>query len=53
MKITENKNDKNYPITIEDGWGGKVYLTTDNLKEIEKFIKNFKKNYWQIKQSVL
>lgn len=43
MKITENKNDKNYPITIEDGWGGKVYLTTDNLKEIEKFIKNFKK----------
>lgn len=43
MKITENKNDKNYPITIEDGWGGKVCLTTDNLKEIEKFIKNFKK----------
>jgi hypothetical protein len=28
-------------------------LTTDNLKEIEKFIKNFKKNAWQIGVSVL
>ena len=39
MTITENKNDKYYPITIEDGWGGKVYLTKEGLAEIEKFIK--------------
>lgn len=43
MKIKENTNDKNYPITIEDGWGGKVCLTEEGLKEIEKFIKNRKK----------
>ena len=43
MTIKENKNDKNYPITIEDGWGGKVCLTEEGLKEIEKFIKNRKK----------
>lgn len=43
MTIKENKIDKNYPVTIEDGWGGKVYLTVDGLKEIEKFIKEFKK----------
>ena len=43
MTIKENKNDKSYPITIEDGWGGKVCLTVDGLKEIEKFIKKYKK----------
>ena len=41
MKIKENKNDKNYPITIEDSWSGWVCLIIDNLKELEKFIKNF------------
>ena len=44
MTIKENKNDKHYPIIIEDGWGGKVCLTVDGLKEIEKFIKKYKKN---------
>ena len=35
MKIKENKNDKNYPITIEDGWGGKVCLTEEGLKAVK------------------
>lgn len=53
MRIKENTNDKNYPITIEDGWGGKVFLTTDDLKEIKKFIKNFEKNAWQMPKAVV
>jgi hypothetical protein len=28
-------------------------LTTDNLKEIEKFIKNFKKNAWQMPKAMI
>jgi hypothetical protein len=28
-------------------------LTTDNLKEIEKFIKNFEKNAWQMPKAVV
>jgi hypothetical protein len=28
-------------------------LTTDNLKEIEKFIKNFKKSAWQMPKAVV
>lgn len=34
----ERNEDRNYPFTIEGGWGDKVYCTLEDLKEIRKEI---------------
>jgi hypothetical protein len=37
MRIV-NSDDKNYPYTILDGWGGKVHLQAYDLKDLKKQI---------------
>ena len=43
MRIGKNTNDPNFPYSIIDGWGGKVYCTLEDLEdlafEIEKILK--------------
>lgn len=43
MRIGKNTNDPNFPYSIIDGWGGKVYCTLDDLEdlafEIERILK--------------
>lgn len=34
-----NTHDSNYPYTISDGWGGKIYLTEEGLKRLFEEIK--------------
>lgn len=34
-----NPNDKKYPYTISDAWGGKVYMTEESLKKLQEEIK--------------
>ena len=43
MRMGKNTNDPNFPYSIIDGWGGKVYCTLEDLEdlafEIEKILK--------------
>lgn len=39
----ELSNDKNYPYVIRDAWDGAVYLTEENLNELERRIEEIKK----------
>lgn len=34
----ERSADRNYPFTIKDGWGDKVYCTINGLKDIQNQI---------------
>lgn len=36
--IDHNPHDKNYSFTISDGWGGKVYMTKEDLANLQKEI---------------
>lgn len=36
--IEKNNYDKTYPYTISDSWGGKVCMTEEDLKELQKEI---------------
>lgn len=38
MRIEKNTHDKNYPYTIKDAWGGKIYCDTEDLIELKKEI---------------
>ena len=49
IHITENKNDKSYPYTLEGAWGGKIWCSEEELRKLhkelnEKFSKKSKKN---------
>lgn len=37
-RITKVDYDKNFPYIIEDGWGGKVCCTKDDLIDLQKAI---------------
>lgn len=37
--LQTNTYDNNYPYSISDGWGGKVYLTEEGLKKLFEEIK--------------
>lgn len=34
MRIGKNTNDPNFPYSIIDGWGGKVYCTLEDLEDL-------------------
>ena len=34
MRIGKNTNDPNFPYSITDGWGGKVYCTLEDLEDL-------------------
>lgn len=37
--LETNTHDSNYPYTISDAWGGKIYLTEEGLKKLFEKIK--------------
>lgn len=38
MYIEKVTYDKRYPYIIHDGWDGKLYMSTEDLKELKKLI---------------
>lgn len=42
MRIIKT-TEKAYPVKIEDGWGGEVYLTPDNIPEVIKELTKIQK----------
>ena len=58
MRIKKNTNDPNFPYSIIDGWGGKVYCTLEDLEdlmfELERITKEEKaKGKMQVKIKVI
>ena len=43
MKVKEITYDKAFPYIIEDGWGGHLCCTKDDLKELKKEIEKLLK----------
>ena len=37
MQVVQT-NDARYPFYITDGWGGRIYLSEENLKKLQKEI---------------
>ena len=42
-KVKQITYDKAFPYIVEDGWGGKVCCTKDDLKELKKEIEKLLK----------
>jgi hypothetical protein len=36
VHIIKNDYDKNYPYTLEGGWGGKIYCDEESLRRLQK-----------------